>query len=39
VRVLLEMTGVSKILPSYPSVADAEKAFSNAANYPSVASV
>ena len=39
VQVLLEMTGVSKILPSYPSVADAEKAFSNAANYPSVASV
>jgi anti-sigma B factor antagonist len=39
VRVLLEMTGVSKILPSYPSVPDAEKAFSNAANYPSVASV
>ena|ERR1700722_11966193 len=39
VQVLLEMTGVSKILPSYPSLADAEKAFSNAANYPSVASV
>ena len=28
VRVLLEMTGVAKILPSYPAVADAERAFS-----------
>jgi anti-sigma B factor antagonist len=39
VRVLLEMTGVSKILPSYPTVADAERAFSSVTNSPSVASV
>ncbi len=39
VRVLLEMTGVSKLLPSYPTVADAENAFSRTAKSPSVASV
>jgi anti-sigma B factor antagonist len=39
VRVLLEMTGVTKLLPSYPTVADAERAFSSVTNSPSVASV
>jgi len=39
VRVLLEMTGVAKILPSYPAVADAEHAFASITNFPSVASV
>ncbi len=28
VQVLLEMTGVNKLLPMYPTVADAERAFS-----------
>jgi anti-anti-sigma factor len=37
VRVLLEMTGVDKLLPLYPSVAEAELAFG--ANSSSVASV
>jgi len=37
VKVLLEMTGVAKLLPSYPTVADAERAF--ASNSSSVASV
>jgi anti-sigma B factor antagonist len=32
VRVLLEMTGVNKILPTFPTVADAEHSFSNGAN-------
>jgi len=35
VKVLLEMTGVAKLLPMYPTVADAERAFSSS----SVASV
>ena len=35
VQVLLEMTGVAKLLPMYPTVADAERAFSGS----SVASV
>src|SRR3984885_13104288 len=39
VRVLLEMTGVAKILPSYPTVADAERAFSSVTDSSSVASV
>jgi anti-sigma B factor antagonist len=39
VRVLLEMTGVVKILPSYPAVADAESAFSSVPNSSSIASV
>ncbi len=39
VRVILEMTGVAKLLPFYPTAADAERAFSSAANSPSVASV
>ncbi len=37
VGVLLEMTGVAKLLPSYATVADAERAF--ASNSSSVASV
>lgn len=37
VSVLLEMTGVAKLLPSYATVADAERAF--ASNSSSVASV
>ena len=32
VRVLLDMSRVSTILPSYPTAADAERAFSTAAN-------
>ena len=39
VRVLLEMTRVSTLLPMYPSVAEAEKAFSGVTNSPNVASV
>ena len=39
VRVLLEMTGVAKLLPSYPTVADAERAFTSVTKPPSVASV
>ncbi len=39
VTVLLEMTGVSKILPSFGSVADAERAFSSDTNTSSTASV
>jgi anti-anti-sigma factor len=38
VSVLLGMTGVDKLLPSYPTVADAERAFSSATNPSSVAS-
>ena len=37
VRVILEMTGVGKILPQFPTAADAERAF--ASNSSSVASV
>jgi anti-sigma B factor antagonist len=32
VRVLLEMTGVAKLLPSYPTVAEAERAFTTVAS-------
>ena len=39
VQVLLDMTGVSKLLPQYPTAADAERAFSSVTNSPSVASV
>jgi anti-anti-sigma factor len=39
VRVLLEMTGVAKLLPFYATVADAEHAFSGATNSSSKASV
>src|ERR1700689_2922433 len=39
VLVLLEMTGVSKLLPAYSPAADAERAFSSVTNSPSVASV
>jgi anti-anti-sigma factor len=39
VSVLLEMTGVAKLLPSFPTVADAERAFSSATKGSSVASV
>jgi anti-sigma B factor antagonist len=39
VGVLLEMTGVAKLLPSYPTVADAERAFNTAPNSSTVASV
>jgi anti-sigma B factor antagonist len=39
VRVLLEMTGVDKLLPSYPTVAAAEQAFTSVTNSSSVASV
>jgi anti-sigma B factor antagonist len=38
VKVLLEMTGVAKLLPSYATVADAERAFSTVPNPSSVAS-
>jgi anti-anti-sigma factor len=38
VRVLLDMTKVSTLLPMYPSAADAEQAFSSVTNSPSVAS-
>ena len=38
VRVLLEMTKVSTLLPMYPTAADAEQAFSSVTNSPSVAS-
>jgi anti-anti-sigma factor len=36
VQVLLEMTGVSKILPMYPTVADAERAFLASSSVASV---
>ena len=36
VRVLLDMTGVAKLLPSYATVADAERAFSNSSSVASV---
>ena len=39
VRVLLEMTGVNKLLPSFATVADAERAFSNGTSSSSIASV
>jgi anti-anti-sigma factor len=39
VRVILDMTGVAKLLPQYPTAADAERAFSGAANSSSIASV
>jgi len=39
VSVLLEMTGVNKLLPSFSTVADAERAFSSVTDSPSVASV
>jgi anti-anti-sigma regulatory factor len=39
VRVLLEMTRVATLLPMYPTVADAEKAFSGVTNPSTVASV
>ena len=39
VRVLLAMTGVDKLLPSYPTAADAERAFSSVTNSSSTASV
>jgi anti-anti-sigma factor len=39
VRVILDMTGVAKILPQYPTAADAERAFSGATNSSSTASV
>jgi anti-anti-sigma factor len=38
VRVLLEMTGVAKLLPFYATSADAERAFSAVTNSPSKAS-
>lgn len=38
VKVLLEMTGVAKLLPSYPTAADAERAFQSATNSSTVAS-
>ena len=39
VRVILEMTGVAKLLPFYPTAADAERAFLNGTNSPTIASV
>jgi anti-sigma B factor antagonist len=39
VGVLLEMTGVAKLLPSYATIAEAEQAFSSATSSPSAASV
>ncbi len=39
VRVILEMTGVAKLLPFYPSASDAERAFSGVADSSSKASV
>jgi anti-anti-sigma factor len=38
VRVILEMTGVAKLLPFYPTAADAERAFSSDTKPTSVAS-
>jgi len=38
VKVLLEMTKVSTLLPMFPTAADAEKAFSGVSNSSSVAS-
>lgn len=39
VRVLLDMTGVATLLPSYPTAADAERAFTSVTNSSSTASV
>jgi len=39
VRVILDMTGVVKLLPFYPTASDAENAFSGVANSSSKASV
>jgi anti-sigma B factor antagonist len=39
VKVLLEMTRVDTVLPMYPTVADAERAFATATDSSSVASV
>jgi anti-anti-sigma factor len=39
VRVILEMTGVNKLLPQYPTAADAEHAFSGVTSSSSKASV
>jgi anti-anti-sigma factor len=39
VLVLLQMTGVSKLLPCFATTAEAERAFSGVTNSPSVASV
>ena len=39
VRVILEMTGVAKLLPFYPTAGEAERAFSSVANSSSKASV
>lgn len=36
VQVLLEMTGVNKLLPMYPSIADAERAFAASSSVASV---
>jgi len=36
VRVILEMTGVAKVLPMYPTVADAERAFLASSSVASV---
>src|SRR5580700_5577047 len=36
VQVLLEMTGVSKVLPMFPTVADAERAFAASSSVASV---
>ena len=38
VKVLLEMTGVDKLLPCYPTVAEAERAFTSVTNPSSLAS-
>jgi anti-anti-sigma factor len=38
-RVLLEMTKVSTIMPTYPTIADAERAFASATDSSTVASV
>ena len=35
VKVLLEMTGVDKLMPSYPTVADAERAFASSSTVAS----
>jgi anti-anti-sigma factor len=39
VKVILEMTGVAKLMPFYPTAADAERAFSSTTNSSSTASV
>jgi len=36
VKVLLDMTGVANLLPSYPTVADAERAFASSSSVASV---